>query len=419
MKTIRLILTGALLLLVARGAEAQILNPKKVLQRKLEQKTNEVIEGTVDKVVDSAFDARKPAPGDEGKASTPIQDENPAPAATAAKGSPLQVYSKFDFIPGEKVVFFDDFSAEPVGDFPVRWNTNGSGEIVTTSLFPGRWFQMKGEGYYIAETGAAFPDNFTAEFDIVPTNESTQEDGRLDFGFYVVSGDFNDPGEGGAIPGKAGIKLNFDNWSAAFASYADGTYKSDGRKDVLFEKNHKYHLSVWVQKQRLRLYINEQKVFDVPRGLPEGYKYNLLRFELGDESQPMITNFRVAAGLPDLRHKLLSEGKIVSYGIYFDVNKDGVKPESYGSLKEIAAILKENPEVKIRIVGHTDADGADAANLDLSKRRAAAVKAELVKTFGIDGARIQTDGMGKTKPVAANDTPSNKALNRRVEFIKL
>jgi outer membrane protein OmpA-like peptidoglycan-associated protein len=70
-------------------------------------------------------------------------------------------------------------------------------------------------------------------------------------------------------------------------------------------------------------------------------------------------------------------------------------------------------------VGHTDADGNDAANLDLSKRRAASVKNELVKAFGIDGSRIETDGKGEAQPVAPNDTPSNKALNRRVEFIKL
>jgi len=69
-------------------------------------------------------------------------------------------------------------------------------------------------------------------------------------------------------------------------------------------------------------------------------------------------------------------------------------------------------------VGHTDSDGADAANLDLSKRRAAAVKNELVKTFNVNGDRLITDGMGESQPVSPNDTPSNKALNRRVEFIK-
>ena len=120
-----------------------------------------------------------------------------------------------------------------------------------------------------------------------------------------------------------------------------------------------------------------------------------------------------------MRSKLLTEGKLVSYGIYFDVNKDVVKPESYGTLKEIADVLNENPEVKVKIVGHTDSDGADPANLDLSKRRGASVKDELVKDFGIDASRLESDGMGETQPVAPNDTPVNKALNRRVEFIKL
>ena len=65
------------------------------------------------------------------------------------------------------------------------------------------------------------------------------------------------------------------------------------------------------------------------------------------------------------------------------------------------------------------ADGADAANLDLSKRRAASVKNELVKSFGVKGDRLETDGMGESQPVAPNDSPANKSLNRRVEFIKL
>ena len=81
--------------------------------------------------------------------------------------------------------------------------------------------------------------------------------------------------------------------------------------------------------------------------------------------------------------------------------------------------MTENPDLRVKIAGHTDADGADASNLDLSKRRGAAVKNELVKTFGIDASRLESDGLGENQPVAPNDTPSNKALNRRVEFIKL
>ncbi|MBL0356628.1 MAG: OmpA family protein [Chitinophagaceae bacterium] len=133
----------------------------------------------------------------------------------------------------------------------------------------------------------------------------------------------------------------------------------------------------------------------------------------------MIANFRVAAGLPDMRNKLLTEGKLVSYGIYFDVNQATVKPASFATLKEIAQVLKDNPTVKIRIVGHTDSDGDDAANLDLSKHRAAAVRQELLNNFGIEPARIETDGKGELQPIAANDTAANKAKNRRVEFVKL
>jgi OmpA-OmpF porin, OOP family len=123
--------------------------------------------------------------------------------------------------------------------------------------------------------------------------------------------------------------------------------------------------------------------------------------------------------LPDMRNKLLTDGKLVTYGIYFDTNSDKVKPESYGTLKGIATVLNENPAVKVKIFGHTDSDGNDAANLDLSKRRANAVKVELSKNFAVDASRIETDGKGETAPVAANDNPTNKALNRRVEFIKL
>jgi outer membrane protein OmpA-like peptidoglycan-associated protein len=128
---------------------------------------------------------------------------------------------------------------------------------------------------------------------------------------------------------------------------------------------------------------------------------------------------KITSAAPDTRSKLLTEGKLVTYGIYFDVNRDEVKPESYGTLKDIAAVLNENPEVKVKIVGHTDSDGADAANTDLSKRRAASVKAELVRVFAVNGDRLSVDGLGEGQPVAPNDTPSNKALNRRVEFIKM
>jgi outer membrane protein OmpA-like peptidoglycan-associated protein len=101
------------------------------------------------------------------------------------------------------------------------------------------------------------------------------------------------------------------------------------------------------------------------------------------------------------------------------VNSATIKPESYGTLKEMADVMKEYADLKVKIVGHTDADGSDAANLELSKKRAASVKESLTKDFGIDESRMETDGKGEGEPIDKNDTPAGKANNRRVEFIKL
>jgi len=372
---------------------------------------------TIENGVKGIFKKKKPAgnqPEEQAEQTandeqTPeIQDVKPA------SGTPLlQSYSKFDFIPGQKVIYFDDFSQDNVGDFPALWFSNGSGEVVTLNNYPGKWLQFTADGCYYPERDLQTTENFTVEFDMISPTDV------MDLGFYLVSGDIKNPDEGGAIPGKAGVKTTITNSTMYLAGYVDGGYSIDGNSSVELKPNEKIHFSYWIQKQRLRIYINEKKVCDSPRIMPAGYKFNILRFELSGEAKPYIANFRVAAGLPDTRNKLITEGKLVTYGIYFDVNKDEVKPESYGTLKDIAGVLNEVPDVKVKIFGHTDADGDDAKNMDLSKRRAASVKNELVRSFGVNADRLETDGLGESKPVAPNDTPVNKALNRRVEFIKL
>jgi len=375
----------------------------------------------VENGVKGLFKKKKPKEEKAGENATEeqkpqVQDVKPA---TDTKPS-LASYSKFDFVPGEKVIFYDDFTEVAVGDFPPNWNTNASAEVVTTNLYPGNWLNMLGEGSIILDEGIKLPDNYTIEYDVV-VSPKHPEDESFEFGFYLYSADNpKDMTEGGAVPGnKGGIKTSF-GYRSSYSAYDESGYTISGEKDdASMEAGKKYHLSFWVQKTRLRVYLDQVKVFDLPKVFKPGFQCNQMRFELWAYAVPMITNFRIAAGLPDMRNKLLTDGKLVTYGIYFDVNKDVVKPESYGTLKEISKILNEVPDVKVKIFGHTDADGDDAKNMDLSKRRAASVKAELVKTFGVKADQLSTDGLGETKPVAPNDTPVNKALNRRVEFIKL
>ncbi|MEM6992751.1 MAG: OmpA family protein [Myxococcota bacterium] len=102
-------------------------------------------------------------------------------------------------------------------------------------------------------------------------------------------------------------------------------------------------------------------------------------------------------------------------GIEFDFNKDTIRPGSTNVLDEAVAAMTEFPLVKVRIVGHTDNVGKPELNLDLSKRRAAAVKKYLTDK-GIAGDRIETDGKGDTQPVATNETEAGRAKNRRIEF---
>jgi OmpA-OmpF porin, OOP family len=356
----------------------------------------------------------------EGQGEANSGDANNENRAAPQDKPAMQTYSKYDFIPGEKVLFYDDFTEVAVGDFPPNWNTDASGEVVTTNLFPGNWFKLIGEGSVSLDEGINLPDNYTIEYDVIPQS-GAQNDNGFDFGFYIYSADNpKDLNEGGAVPGnKGGVKMTF-GYRSGYDAYDETGYTISGTKDdAAMETDKKYRLSFWVQKTRLRVYLDETKIFDLPKVFKAGFHANMMRFELWNSGSPMIKNFRIAGGLPDMRNKLITEGKLVSYGIYFDVNKDMVKPESYGTLKGIADVLKENPTVRVKIVGHTDSDGADAANLELSKRRGASVKDELVKTFGIDASRLESDGMGETKPVAPNDTPANKAMNRRVEFIKL
>jgi outer membrane protein OmpA-like peptidoglycan-associated protein len=392
-------------------------------------KTDQGIDKTLDKVeegIGNLFkkddkkeeDVQQPAkePGTEQQQTAPQDQAKPAVAAATS----LQTYSKYDFIPGEKVVFFDDFTETAVGDFPPNWNTTASGEVVTNNLYPGNWFKLIGEGSVALEEGLKLTENYTIEFDVIPYVVDA-DNVSFEYGFYLYSAqDPKDLNEGGAVPGNnGGIKMSF-GYRATYSAYNEEGYTISGEKDdAKMEAGKKYRLSFWVQKTRLRVYQDQVKIFDLPKVFKAGMQCNQMRFELWGESAPMITNFRVAAGLPDTRNKLLTEGKLVTYGIYFDVNKDVVKPESYGTLKEIATILNEVPEVKVKIVGHTDSDGDDAKNMDLSKRRAASVKAELAKNFGVNADRIVTDGMGESQAVAPNDTPVNKALNRRVEFVKL
>lgn len=410
------------------SVDAQI-NLKDKLKRQTNNRANKNVDQGIDKGLDAAEDGIKDLFKKKNKDALDssvvdqnqktIQDTKPISDSRPS----LAAYSKFDFIPGEKVIFYEDFSQDAIGDFPALWNTNGSAEVVTTNLFTGNWMKFAMNQCVWTDALLDLPDNYTIEFDVIPI-KGLEGEGMSGYYFRLMKAKNVRAWDSGSAPGEGGFcfnveyfgRPNYHTWlnkQGCQELKVSGHLEGDGYKQKV---NQKYHISVWVQKSRIRLYQDQTKLIDLPKALPvDCIKPDRIRFEYG---AAMISNIRVAVGAPDTRNKLLTEGKLVTYGIYFDVNKDVVKPESYGTLKDIATVLNEVPDVKVKIVGHTDADGADAANLDLSKRRAASVKAELAKSFGVNADRLLTDGLGESQPVAPNDVPVNKALNRRVEFIK-
>jgi outer membrane protein OmpA-like peptidoglycan-associated protein len=348
----------------------------------------------------------------------------------------LQTYSKFDFIPGDKVLAVDDFANNAVGDFPANWNTNSSAETVTSPVVGGHWLMFTKQGKFFPEYITNLPDNFTLEYDVAADDKFSYY-GPF-FAVYLVTGKNNKEvfGNGFMVEGtRSGVKLGVHPTAGSNIGVGSMESFEDGQSAMKNQVNtaqfsdrdgkgfRKVHVSIWRQKQRVRMYLNEEKVFDLSRALPAGKAYDVVLFEISSEMKAddryLLGNIKLAAGAPDTRNRLLSEGKFSTTGILFDVNSAAIRPESYGSLKDIADVLTENGSVKVKIVGHTDSDGDAALNLTLSKKRAEAVKDALVKTFGIDASRMTTDGQGSGQPVVPNNTPEGKAQNRRVEFVKM
>jgi OOP family OmpA-OmpF porin len=344
-------------------------------------------------------------------------------------------YSKFDFVPGAHILFEENFDQDVIGEFPLRWFTNGSSEVVTIEGHTGKWLKLVA-GVTLSPT-MILPPNFILEYDLVlnmpfdPKANKIAPFPNWQFSLY----------DGGNENTKLIYNGNKLNNRLAFKTlfhqkYAEVRLQSIEKKSTKMNTNvnpsqldnfNRYynggliHVAITIQGERLRMWYNEEKVLDVPIAVPVNHNFNQIEFEAAtrdDVSAFYIGNIKLSEGEPDMRSKLLDDGHFVTTAIQFDSGSDRIKPVSYGILKEIAAAIKDN-SIKVKIIGHTDNVGSAESNLALSKRRAEAVKNILVTDFKIDGTVLQTDGKGAEKPVGDNKTSTGKAENRRVEFVKL
>ncbi|MFK5971922.1 MAG: OmpA family protein [Flavobacteriaceae bacterium] len=401
---------------------------ERAVERRVEKETTEKTNQAMDSILEPGKKEKKtkaPTPQGKNNESTDQSPNSSEPSASSESSDlkTISIYSKFDFVPGDELLFFDDFSNEFVGDFPSKWNTNGGGDLVIIDGAANKWLKiLPGSGTSYIPDITDLPEEFTVEFDIITNGLSSKTSSQSYLQIMVGDNNTFDRSKNYGM-----IEYSFCQFIAigiTVENHINGrrvirnTIQADLRNVVL----NKHHISLAVNKQRFRIWINEQKLVDVPRLLPaniemKGIKIHLRGTNINKENI-YISNFKTAKGGVDLRRKLISEGKISTNGILFDSGSANIQPQSMGIIRQIYQVLQQEADMKLKIIGHTDSDGDDKVNQQLSKKRADAVKNALVSIYKVSEDRLQTAGKGESEPVGDNTTTDGKAQNRRVEFIK-
>lgn len=333
----------------------------------------------------------------------------PAQQAPPTTDQPQLSAVKIDFIPGEKTIFYDDFTDTAEDEPPAHWKLRdgkielptGSGIRQLTAVCPVK--------ISMSSTPFTFPKNFTTEIEAAFGGEYPG------ISFYAWPKDV----DGGEAP----------TWQIDI-SPSDITMKGpDGDKIGSVDikppaVNQPMKIALWVQDGRVRGYYDGERFGDVnqmfvPAGAkPVDHWTVRERCDRPDDGWAGLRSIRVAESAPDFSTVISSSEKYVTHGIHFETDSDRLQPDSAPVIKAVARGLDKNPNLKLAIVGYTDSTGDPNHNLDLSKRRAEAVRSVLVSQFNVDASRLTASGQGAANPIGNNDTADGRAQNRRVEFVK-
>lgn len=420
-------LLGALALFVASAGLAQSLAAQSIgdrLKRRVQEKADQALDKAVACVVGDTACVEKAKK--EGKTVTmtdakgnPVNADSAAASASASESmKPGEgAWANYDFVPGERVLVAEDFSKDRVGNFPKRFELiNGNMEIVEWQ--GRRWLRVGSAGQFSVALPETLPERFTVEFDLtIPWG------GMAMYGHEHVSG-ANGPGASNSVVVIEGTEAGVYRGQNKGESTVDPRNIIKSLSDQYSKSgvSEPYRVRVQGDGKYLKVYLNEHRVANIPNADFARTKAIVFHFDgnswNGEQSSPLLGNLSINAGGKELYDALVADGRVATQGILFDTGSDVIKPHSTPTLEEIVSMLKEHADLKLLIEGHTDNVGDGAANQLLSEKRAAAVKAYLVEK-GIDAARLESKGLGATKPKVANDSPEGRQTNRRVELVKL
>ncbi len=409
-----------LLLGTTLPSQAQLLEK---LKRKAEQK----VEQAVDKGIDNVGKKRKEKKQKgEPSASASKNEKGPESAenkSSAESGAPISegmgnkgLWTKYDFLPGEKVIFYDDFKSNDYGDFPARWELAfGSAEVA--KLGKEKVVLFRGERPTILPdftrndymTGAT-----TIELDLYCGDGFWENQSSYILRLFRPSSKYSSSYSDGS--GHSLSEVVIHESSGTLYVTMGSKYQVDLPIHQLTHKNGWHHLALFTDGKQLRLYFDEHKMLNIPDTKVKPAALALTADLSYSDDILAVKDVKIAKGGEKPYRQITSNGKYVTTGILFDKGKAVLKPSSMGVILKMGQAMEDNEDWDITIVGHTDSDGEAADNLALSRQRADAVKKALTD-YGIKTARLSVEGKGESEPLDENTSLEAKANNRRVEFI--
>jgi outer membrane protein OmpA-like peptidoglycan-associated protein len=386
---------------------------KRTAEDKAIQKTTEEESKAIDGAVDGGAE---PAAAPEAGAASETATAQPAASGTATaaavatppKSAGEGAFVNFDFVPGERVLFYDDYTADNVGDFPRRLEfAEGNAEIADWE--GGKWLRVSKSAKFAVILPENLPDRFTVEFDYV-TNHKASNGWPIMLNLSGAEGNWESQG-------SHNPQVRFDtDEGGAYVGKIEATGPAGG--DFQNKVN---RARIMADGKYTKVYINGVRVGNAPNadlGRSNKVLFWVPGYDPVGAQATLVGPIRVAAGGKKLYDALAEKGRVATQGIYFDTGSDGIRQESAPTLKEIGTMLKDHADLRLTIEGHTDNVGKAESNQTLSDRRAAAVRQYLIDNYQIDGARLEAKGMGQTKPAGSNDSAEGRQQNRRVELVK-
>jgi outer membrane protein OmpA-like peptidoglycan-associated protein len=396
---------------------------KKKLEKKAERETNKAIDKGIESTEEAIMNSGEESEN-ENQTKTDKTDKKNSENSTdnseieisqseIQDNEKLKIWSKYDFIAGDKVIFQDDLIGEENGEFPSRWDlTSGSAEIANLGNEKVIYFSnSKTIILPLMDKKNFLPDVFTIEFDIYLDELATRRSNQYVLRFFEGAGGWAN------IDGARRHSIII-SWNEVRMDKL-GSKTADFNDEKKSWKGKWKRVAISFNERSLKVYLDQERMLNVPN---LGYKPQMFSIGCNYDARYIktssIKNVRVNEGGKKLYDRVMADGKFVTTGILFDVNKSTIKSESMGTINEIVNMMKEHPDLNFSVEGHTDSDGDNSSNQKLSEDRSAAVKNILIQS-GIDASRLKTKGWGESKSLNKNLTPEEKANNRRVEFIKL